>query len=175
MHTTALPTPRTEAPPQLPRRVPGYSTGRLSRCEGRRHAACFSSASLAVRGARSWVRRVTGLPPAEANVLELLVAELTTNACKHSASGDEGGLLTLQVAFLDTNILRIGVLDQGSRQGTVPCFPTIRAPGAEDEGGRGLALVRSISRRFGVLGTIGGPLTVWALVHRTDLRALAAL
>jgi anti-sigma regulatory factor (Ser/Thr protein kinase) len=118
---------------------------------------------------------VTGLPPAEADVLELLVAELTTNACTHSASGDDGGFLTLQVTFLDTNIIRIAVIDQGPRTGAAPRFPTVRSPSTDDEGGRGLALARSISRRFGVLGSIGEPLTVWAVVHRSDLRTIAGV
>ena len=128
-----------------------------------------------MRGARAWVRRVTGLPTSEADVLELLVAELTTNACAHSASGDEGGFLTLQVAFLKASVIRIGVLDQGPRLGSRLCFPSVQVSGPDEEGGRGLTLVRDISRRFGVLGSIGEPLTVWAVVHRSDLSATAAL
>ncbi|MEU3308448.1 ATP-binding protein [Nocardiopsis sp. NPDC055551] len=155
--------------------MPGYSTGQLSRCSGRRHAACFSSASPAVREARAWVRHVTGLPTTEADLLELLVAELTANACTHSASGDEGGFLTLQVAFLGNSVIRIGVLDQGPRPGSRLCFPSVQVSEADAEDGRGLALVQGISRRFGVLGSIGEPLTVWAVVHRSDLRATAAL
>lgn len=175
MHAATISAPLRVVTPPLPRRVPGYSTGQLSRCSGRRHAACFSSASPAVRGARAWVRRVTGLPPAEADVLELLAAELATNAYTHSASGDEGGFLTVQVAFLETSVIRIGVLDQGPRPGSRLCFPSAQVSGADEEGGRGLALVRDISRRFGVLGSIGEPLTVWAVVYRSDLRAIAAL
>lgn len=156
--------------PPLPRRVPGYSNGELKKQAGRRHASIFSSSSkLAVAGARRWVRMVTGLPANEASALEVVVSELATNAIKHSESGSPGGFFTVRVAFLDASRIRIAVTDGGPKAFGSTRFPRWQGGSPDEDHGRGLVLVRALSRRAGVLGVKGGPLTAWAVIHRADL------
>lgn len=165
----------TEVPP-LPRRVAGYSTGEMRRRLGRRHASVFSSSSgRAVAGARRWARHVTGLPATEANDLELVVSELVTNALRHSASGHPGGFVTVRIAFMSASRIRVSVTDGGPRvlgEAAFPEWPTEMplADCPKPEHGWGLLLVQEKSRRHGVLGIKGGPLTVWAVLDRADLR-----
>lgn len=157
--------------PPLPRRVPGYSTGDLRTKAGRRHAAVFSCSPLAVTGARRWARSVTGLPPSEAFGLELVVSELASNAIKHSASGHPGGFFTLRLAFLTCTRVRVAVTDGGPQVTDQTTFPDWNGACPDHDHGRGLVLVRKMSRhRCGVLGVAGAPLTVWAVIDRTDLR-----
>lgn len=157
--------------PPLPRRVRGYSNGELRKTNGRRHAAVFSSSSsLAVAGARRWVRLVTGLPPGEAFGLELVVSEIVSNVIKHSASGRPGGFFTIRVAFLTSTRIRVAVTDGGPQVTDEITFPDWNGGSPDEDHGRGLLLVKETSRRTGVLGVMGGPLTVWAVIDRDDLR-----
>jgi len=154
----------------LPRRVRGCSTGELRLRAGRRHATVFGSSPLAVTQARRWVRSVTGLHPARAFSLELVVSELASNAIKHSASGRPGGFFTLRIAFLTSTRVRVAVTDGGPQVTDQATFPGWNGACPGDDHGRGLVLVKKMSRhRFGVLGVVGGPLTVWAVLDRTDL------
>ncbi|WP_083931811.1 ATP-binding protein [Nocardiopsis salina] len=153
----------------LPRRVPGYSNGELRR-GGRRHAAVFSSSSHAAAGARRWARQVTGFPPAEASMLELVTSELVSNALQHTASGRPGGFFTIKIAFMTPSCLRLEVTDGGPRVTDKCSFPDWGGGPVDSDHGRGLAIVGEVSRRTGVLGVVGGPLTVWAILDRADLR-----
>lgn len=158
--------------PPLPRRVPGHSTGELRARAGRRHAAVFSSSPVAATGARRWVRLVTGLPPGQTFALELVVGELASNALKHSASGRPGGFFTLRVAFLTSTRVRVAVTDGGPQNTEEAKFPHWNGGSPHDDHGRGLLLVQEMSRhRCGVLGVVGAPLTVWAVLDRADLRS----
>ncbi len=158
-----------EVTPALPHRVPGYST--MPRLGGahRRHAARFGHTPPQVREARRWARTVTGLSQEEADVIELVLSELVTNALRHTASG-QNGHFTVTIAYLDTDVIRLAVEDAGPRHGAVPSIPRVRPMDPGLENGRGLALVERLSRRWGFLGVQGTPLTVWAAISRSALR-----
>ncbi len=153
----------------LPRRVPGYSLMPQMGKASRRHAARFGHTSSQVRAARRWARTVTGLPREDADVLELLLSELVTNALEHSASG-QGGHVTVTLACLDSNAIRLAVMDAGPRRGAPTTVPHVNEADPGLEYGRGLALVERLSRRWGFLGVPGAPLTVWAVISRNAQR-----
>ncbi|MCO5970356.1 ATP-binding protein [Actinoallomurus soli] len=75
---------------------------------------------------------------------ELLISELITNALQHGV-----GPIRLNIRFLG-GVLRFEVADAGPR------YPRMRPVDDEDEGGRGLHLVESLSSRWGYArATIG--------------------
>jgi anti-sigma regulatory factor (Ser/Thr protein kinase) len=76
-----------------------------------------------------------------ADITELLVSELVTNALRH-ATGPIGVRLVRRPGGL-RGVLRVEVLDP------LPDPPRARAARPEDEGGRGLQLVASSARRWG--------------------------
>lgn len=84
----------------------------------------------------------------------LVVSELATNVVRVAADGDGsllyqdgGGLTELWLRLMsDRALLRIEVWD--NLPATVG-LPSVRHPGAEDEHGRGLALVDRLSHRWG--------------------------
>jgi anti-sigma regulatory factor (Ser/Thr protein kinase) len=80
----------------------------------------------------------------------LLVSELVTNALEHSASG-RGGSFTVAVHHRSAD-MRIEVADQGGRW----------LPGDTSDGlhGRGLVIVGSVARVWGITGDDSGR-TVW--------------
>jgi len=84
-----------------------------------------------------------------ADLAELIVSELLTNALQHGAAP-----VQLRLG-LGNGVLRVEVHDCGSGR------PTRRTPSAEDERGRGLSLLHTlISSLDGVLGVVddhGGP------------------
>ncbi|MDA8370907.1 MAG: ATP-binding protein [Nocardiopsaceae bacterium] len=136
---------------------------------GRRHAARFGHTPSQVRAARHWVQVITGLPRGEADVLELVLSELVTNALRHTASGQEGRF-TVTIAYLDNDAVRLAVGDDGPRHGDEPTVPHVRPVDPGLEHGRGLALVERLSRHWGFLGIHGSPLTVWVVVSRMAMR-----
>ena len=93
----------------------------------------------------------------------VVVAELSTNAVRHSRSGGERGWFGLEVTFAD--IAYIAVTDLGGG-----CVPTIRSetPGCEPRvGGYGLLTVSKLAITTGVHGSSADGFTVWADI---DLR-----
>ena len=88
----------------------------------------------------------------EMGSLSLVVSELVTNALLHAAPG-----IDLSVAKHGTT-LRLAVRDRSSRG------PRRREPGLEQTTGRGLALVESLVRTWGVLPTAEGGKVVWAVL-----------
>ncbi|WP_190276676.1 ATP-binding protein [Catenulispora acidiphila] len=117
-----------------------------------------------------WTRSFKGLPEQVADVRELIrwvigdvdgaddvvlvASELAANAIRHSASGDLGGSLALQVAAF-SDAWHVRLTDQGGR--TNPTWE----PADDDEAGRGLPVVMALSRAWGVIGGSTGR-TVWA-------------
>jgi anti-sigma regulatory factor (Ser/Thr protein kinase) len=72
----------------------------------------------------------------------LLLSELMTNALRHARTAP-GREIGVRIALYDRR-LRVEVADAGGGR------PQLRTAGAEDESGRGLALVRALADRHGV-------------------------
>ncbi|WP_228559951.1 ATP-binding protein [Catenulispora pinisilvae] len=74
-----------------------------------------------------------------AHTVVLVADELAGNAIKHTASGEPGGEFVLRLARFGDRC-RVRVDDQGG-----PTSPVLCSAGVEDEAGRGLTLVNSLS------------------------------
>ncbi|MEU0577728.1 ATP-binding protein [Streptomyces griseoincarnatus] len=85
----------------------------------------------------------------------LVVSELATNAVRHSRSGSAGGWFLVIVGFSD-DLVRIEVVDQGSERVPHLCDVT-----SQEEGGRGLLLIASCAKDWGVKNWPDGR-SVWA-------------
>ena len=100
----------------------------------------FSSAATSVRATRRFVASVLE-DDVEDDVVrrvQLAASELATNAIEHA-----GTPFAVDVA-LHGDVVRLAVTDGSSRR------PVVRQPALADVGGRGLALVVQLSRRWGV-------------------------
>jgi len=75
----------------------------------------------------------------------LVVSELVTNALAHTASGEPGGFVTVEITSLDAVTAYIEVIDEGAAT-----VPEVRNADAEECGGRGLWLVEAVAARWGV-------------------------
>jgi anti-sigma regulatory factor (Ser/Thr protein kinase) len=94
----------------------------------------------------------------------LLLSELMTNALRHARTSP-GREIGVRIAMYDRR-LRVEVADAGDGQ------PRLRAAGAEDESGRGFALVVALADRHGVCPRLNGiGKAVWAEIR---LGAVAA-
>lgn len=97
---------------------------------------------------------VTGRGPVDDAVL--IVSELAANAVRHTLSGSAGGRFFVIVGFDDDHV-RIEVVDQGGKR-----VPELRdGADQEEEGGRGLLLIASCAKRWGVRDWADGR-SVWA-------------
>ncbi|HEV2375335.1 MAG TPA: ATP-binding protein, partial [Streptosporangiaceae bacterium] len=96
------------------------------------------------------------------NDLELIATELVTNAIQHTPSGGDGGQFTINVQA-KPGWARVEVSDEGTGQ----WHP--RSASADDEYGRGLAIVAALAERFGH-DAAGGSQTVWAEVTWPEAR-----
>lgn len=88
----------------------------------------------------------------------VVVAELASNAVRHSRSGAEGGWFGLEVTLQDLSYIAITDLGGG-------CVPAIRSeqPGCEPQvNGRGLLVVSSLALSVGIHGSPPLGHTVWA-------------
>ncbi|MFL1432791.1 MULTISPECIES: ATP-binding protein [unclassified Nocardiopsis] len=106
-------------------------------------------------------------PPAKSDLPLLLFSELATSATVHTASGEPGGRIRVQVETLPADIVLIGVSDNGPRTDNPGItWPQVcrSAPSNLSSGGRDLALVAHLSERWWWTGEPGRPLIVWALV-----------
>ncbi|WP_030206986.1 ATP-binding protein [Streptomyces bikiniensis] len=128
--------------------------------DGDRAEWTFPAEANAVRTARHAVRetlRAWELDGLLGDVTVLLVSELVTNSLRY-ASGPIGvRLVRVHPDGADPahcTALLVEVSDP------LPDPPTAKAPGPDDEGGRGLGLVAGTARRWGTRkGTVGK--TVW--------------
>ncbi|SFK30079.1 ATP-binding protein [Streptomyces pini] len=98
-----------------------------------------------------------GLSPEVCRTARLVVSELFTNAVLHTDSDRIGCLL-----YVADNQIRIEVRDQGSYASTpVLCFPR-----ADEERGRGLQLIESLTQAWGVESAgLGLGHIVWAVIR----------
>ncbi|MGY1456132.1 ATP-binding protein [Streptomyces sp. SS8] len=98
-----------------------------------------------------------GFAPEVCRTARLVVSELFTNAVLHTDSDRIGCLL-----YVADNQIRIEVRDQGSYASTpVLCFPR-----ADEERGRGLQLIESLTQAWGVESAgLGLGHIVWAVIR----------
>ncbi|MBW8798843.1 MAG: ATP-binding protein [Streptomyces sp.] len=78
-----------------------------------------------------------------ADTAELLAAELVTNAVPHTK-----GPVALRVRWAG-GVLRVGAWDADPEPPVFPCESKVPAEGDEEDGGRGLTLVRACSDLWG--------------------------
>ena len=88
------------------------------------------------------------------DAVTLLVSELVTNAVVHAGSDVE------VMVRLTSTVARIEVTDASADS------PVPRDAAHDEDSGRGLALVGSLARRWGVRPAPGGGKTVWFEVDR---------
>ncbi|MFD6949466.1 hypothetical protein A6A08_05020 [Nocardiopsis sp. TSRI0078] len=126
-----------------------------------------------VKAARRWAMQVTRTTPSVAHPLLVCLAELHTNALRHTASGLPGGRVRIEIQRRPRLFL-LHVGDDGpkpGKQATVPTAPTKRNAGKTEpvlaEGGYGLALVDALALYWDFSGNAGGPLTVRAAFDRS--------
>ena len=89
-----------------------------------------------------------------AEVAALIVSELVTNSVKHARRNS----IRITVTRPEAMRVRIGVVDKSKK------FPAPRESSAEDEGGRGLALVEALAEDWGTDPLPWGK-RVWAELH----------
>ncbi|MFJ4096110.1 ATP-binding protein [Kitasatospora sp. NPDC089913] len=143
----------------------------------------MSGFSEAAREAKCWLPRSRRSPAEARRRLErlldgavdgerfidtglLLVTELVTNAVLHATPRDNRVLLELSV---DPVRLRIEVHD--ARADGVP---EVRAAGRDDESGRGLMLVKSLSEKWGCCPRAGIGKIVWCEIAPSPAAAEGA-
>ena len=116
----------------------------------------FDQDAQTPRAARRFVTQaLTALDDDDlADTITLLVSELVTNAVIHAGSGVE------VLVRLTSNAARIEVTDASADA------PIRRDATSEEDSGRGLALVGSLARRWGIRPAEGGGKTVWFEVER---------
>ncbi|MFI0421523.1 ATP-binding protein [Spongiactinospora sp. 9N601] len=81
----------------------------------------------------------------------VVVSELVTNALRHAS-----GPITLTLQRHDGGLIRGVVTDYGG-----DTKPHLKEPGPDEEGGRGLYVVRAYVDRWGVTMTASGGALVW--------------
>jgi anti-sigma regulatory factor (Ser/Thr protein kinase) len=116
----------------------------------------FPGLPAIVPSARRFVRGIlAGSPRAED--MELITAELASNAIRHTPSGQDGGEFSVTVRT-GPGWARVEVSDTGTGQWSAP-----RDGPDDDEYGRGLAIVAALAGKLGHDIRAGGQ-TVWAEV-----------
>ena len=130
-------------------------SGRAAELQARR--VRLTSGPAAAAEARRQVRAAIAAwkPPVDADVAVLLTSELVTNAVKHSAA------VTLGVRCTRDR-LRVDVHD------TSPLPPVLMDVTAEDEAGRGLALVAALSTEWGSYRTPMGKVVYFTLAFQPE-------
>jgi anti-sigma regulatory factor (Ser/Thr protein kinase) len=123
----------------------------------------FPNRPESVTQARRYARSLVDDAPADvADVVELMVSELATNAVRHAATR-----FTVGVERDDAGV-RVSVTDSG------PGRPTVRSPRPVEPTGRGLQIVRALSDDWGVttLDDRDGK-TVWFTLAITPQEVIA--
>lgn len=123
-----------------------------------------------VRAARRWAMQATRTTPGAAHPLLVSLAELHTNALKHTASGLSGGRVRIEIQRRPC-LLLLRVTDDGPKPGAQATVPAAFGAGESEfvlaEGGYGLALVDALALYWDFSGNAGGPLTVRAAFDRS--------
>lgn len=110
---------------------------------------------FAARTGRRWIMDVVrgsgALAPGAGELVELLAGELLANAVVH---GPPGGRIAVTVTREGASV-RVAVRDQSTQA------PRVSRPSPTALGGRGMALVDTLSTRWGVDDHGGDGKTVW--------------
>ncbi len=114
----------------------------------------FPGLPAIVPSARRFVRGILVGSP-RADDMELITAELASNAIRHTPSGQDGGEFTLTVRT-EPGWARVEVTDEGTGEWSAP-----RGGSGDDEYGRGLAIVAALADKLGHDIRADGQ-TVWA-------------
>ena len=117
----------------------------------------FPGLPAIVPSARRFVRGILADSP-RAEDMELITAELASNAIRHTPSGQDGGEFTLTVRA-EPGWARIEVSDTGTGEWAGP-----RDAADDDEYGRGLAIVAALADKLGHHVRADGQ-TVWAEIN----------
>ena len=120
-------------------------------------AVTFPGLLAIVPSARRFVRGILAGSP-RVDDMELITAELASNAIRHTPSGQDGGEFTVTVRT-EPGWARIEVSDTGTGEWSAPQDGTL-----DDEYGRGLAIVAALADKLGHDIRAGGQ-TVWAEVN----------
>ncbi|MBG6086995.1 ATP-binding protein [Actinomadura viridis] len=120
----------------------------------------FSGRPESVGDARrfAWTFAADQVPVDVADMVELVVSELCTNAVEHTASGEPGGWFILELE-VHTDHVRVIVIDQGAPSGSVPALGKV--PDLDATSGRGLPIVDAVSKEWGSEFVLVGR-RVWA-------------
>lgn len=110
-----------------------------------------------VPSARRFVRGILAGSP-RADDMELITAELLSNAIRHTPSGHDGGEFTLMMRT-EPRWARVEVSDAGTGEWSAP-----RDNSDDDEYGRGLAIVAALADKLGHDVHASGQ-TVWAEIN----------
>lgn len=149
----------------------GELSARLPRAKCRKRVAYFDGVPEQVARMRSWCAHAMELDR-DRSVLPLLVfSELVTNALRHTASGDRYGRVRTHIEMMPADIVLMGIGDDGPKVGKLPTLPKVHHAADDCPGGRGLYLVSQVSECWWWTGSLGRPLTVWAMIdadRRTD-------
>jgi anti-sigma regulatory factor (Ser/Thr protein kinase) len=116
----------------------------------------FPGLPVIVPSARRFVRGILAGSP-RTDDMELITAELVSNAIRHTPSGRDGGEFTLTVRT-GSGWARLEVSDAGTGEWSGP-----RDASDDDEYGRGLAIVGALADKLGHDVRADGQ-TVWAEV-----------
>jgi anti-sigma regulatory factor (Ser/Thr protein kinase) len=121
----------------------------------------FPGLPAIVPSARRFVRGILAGSP-RADDMELITAELVSNAIRHTPSGRDGGEFTLTV-HTEPGWARVEVSDAGTSEWTGPRDASDEEEEEEEEYGRGLAIVAALADKLGHDVRSSGQ-TVWAEV-----------
>jgi anti-sigma regulatory factor (Ser/Thr protein kinase) len=123
-------------------------------------AVTFPGLPAIVPSVRKFVRGILADSP-RAEDMELIAAELASNAIRHSPAGQDGGEFTVTVRT-GPGWVRIEISDTGTWEWNAP-----RDADLDAEYGRGLAIVAALADKLGHDITASGQ-TVWAETGWTD-------
>jgi len=121
----------------------------------------FAGNAAHVGQARRFIAGVLGERWPRLDDILLLASEITSNAVRHTASGD-GGRFDVTVAFFAAgDCVRVEVADQGSASEP-------RMTGEDDLGGRGLRIVEVLADRWGHAGDELGRVVWFEVTAKPD-------
>lgn len=141
--------------------LPGGRPRRLVTCSPHHSGIVIGHEPASIGHVRRWAAGATHSTPRYSTDVTLAASELTTNALRHSRSGQQGGRVVVELLTRESYYL-LRVTDDGPRPGEEHVYPRMRDTAAEIPGGLGLRLVEAISRGWSWLLNEDGTVTVQA-------------